>query len=126
MFTLITVIHIVVAVVLVILVLLQDSKGAMGALGGGAASNTVLGAGGGASFLLRLTTVVVCLFAITCISLTRFARNEGSVLDAVGSAPTLEETITGEEASSLTTPEEVSGESEAPEEPLPQTADPTP
>lgn len=75
--------HIVVAVLLIFLVLIQDSKGgAMGGMLGGGSSNTIFGATGAASFLVKLTRYVAILFAGSCIVLTIMSsKKSGSVVD---------------------------------------------
>ena len=85
MITFITLVHLLVAIVLIFLVLIQDSKGgAMGGMlgGGGGGSNSLLGATGAASFLVKLTRATAILFAATCIALTIMSSNSGkSVVD---------------------------------------------
>ncbi len=79
----ITIIHLSVAFVLILLVLLQDSKGgAMGPLGGGGSSQTIFGAGGASSFLVKLTRVTAVTFAATCIGLAYLStQSNKSVID---------------------------------------------
>jgi preprotein translocase subunit SecG len=89
MMTLIAVIHIIVAIALVGLVLIQDSKGggALG-IGGGAGSNSLLGATGAQSLAAKATRWMAVIFALTCISLTVItARQSRSVLDTGGALP---------------------------------------
>lgn len=84
-----TFLHIVVAIILILLVLVQDSKGAMGSTFGGGGSNTLFGATGMDNALTRATKVIVVVFAITCILLTRLSsQNRESVLDIEGHRPT--------------------------------------
>ena len=66
--------HISLCVILVSLVLLQQGKGAdMGAsLGGG--SNSVFGAGGATSLVVKATTIVAILFMATSVLLVRSYR----------------------------------------------------
>ncbi len=82
--TLIAILHIFVAVLLITIVLLQDSKGggAGGAFGGGS-SNTIFGATGAASFLVKVTRGLAVTFMITCIALTLIATHKSnrSVVD---------------------------------------------
>jgi len=81
-FTIVATFHILVAVFLILLVLIQDSKGGAGMFGG--SSNTVMGATGAASFLVKLTRGVAIVFASTCIVLTIMSAKEGkSVIDDV-------------------------------------------
>ncbi len=81
MITFLAIIHILACFGLVTLVLLQDSKGG-GVFTSQATSNSVLGAGGGASLAQTMTKVVAGLFAATCIALSIYsARSEKSVID---------------------------------------------
>ncbi|MBC7742895.1 MAG: preprotein translocase subunit SecG [Bdellovibrionaceae bacterium] len=81
MITFLAVIHIIACLGLVGLVLIQDSKGG-GVFNSQASSNSVLGAGGGASLAQTMTKVVAGLFAATCIALSIIsARTERSVID---------------------------------------------
>ena len=84
MVTIISLVHILIAVVLVLLVLVQDSKGAMGGMlggGGGGGSNSLFGATGAASFIVKVTRYVAVLFAATCIALTIMSTQSTSVVD---------------------------------------------
>lgn len=82
MTTAISVLHILVALTLIFLVLIQDSKGTMGGMMGGGGSNTLFGATGAASFIVKLTRGVAIIFATTCIILTILSSNRsGSVID---------------------------------------------
>ncbi len=81
MITFLAIIHILACLGLVTLVLLQDSKGG-GVFTSQATSNSVLGAGGGASLAQTMTKVIAGLFAATCIALSIYsARVEKSVID---------------------------------------------
>ena len=70
--------HILVALLLIFFVLVQDTKGgAMGGmLGGGSGSNTLFGATGAASFLVKLTRWLAVVFAVTCIMLSIQSTNK--------------------------------------------------
>ncbi|MCH2533069.1 MAG: preprotein translocase subunit SecG [Bdellovibrionales bacterium] len=73
-----SVIHIIMSVLIVVLVLLQDSKGgAMGVFGGGS-SNTVFGASGGTNVLVKITTYLAIVFAVTSIVLANKTSSGGS------------------------------------------------
>lgn len=62
--------HVMISVVLIALVLIQQGKGAeLGATFGSAASQTVFGSQGSASFLLKLTGLLALLFFVTSLSL---------------------------------------------------------
>ena len=93
MLTFLSVIHVIMAVFLIIFVLIQDSKGdgIGGAFGGGGSgnANSVLGATGAVSLLVKLTRWTVVVFAITSIWLTKLTTvDTGSVLDKAGVTPT--------------------------------------
>ncbi len=78
MTALITTIHIVVSVALILIVLLQTGKGAsMGAVFGGAGSQTLFGNTGAASFLGKLTTWAAVIFMITSLSLAYISKSGG-------------------------------------------------
>lgn len=93
MLTFLSVIHVIMAVFLIIFVLVQDSKGdgIGGAFGGGGGgnANSVLGATGAVSLLVKMTRWTVVIFAITSIWLTKLTTvDTGSVLDKAGTTPT--------------------------------------
>ncbi len=70
-FNVILVTHIVLSLVLIALVLLQQGKGAdLGAALGGS-SQSLFGAGGASTVLVRATTIVSILFMITSVSLVK-------------------------------------------------------
>ncbi|MDZ4676606.1 MAG: preprotein translocase subunit SecG [Oligoflexia bacterium] len=88
--TLIAILHIAVALFLIVVVLLQDSKGGgVGGSFGGGSSQTIFGASGAASFMVKLTRVCAVVFMLTCIGLTlMLSRNSGrSVVDSMPVAP---------------------------------------
>lgn len=92
MYTLLILLHVVVAICLIISVLMQSSKGEglAGAFGGGTFSSTVFGGRGAATFLVRATTVLAVIFALTSIGLTfsqRVVRVESAVEKAAGTIP---------------------------------------
>ena len=65
-----TFLHIVVSLFLIGVVLLQSGKGAeMGASFGSSGSQSVFGAGGGTSFLSKLTTSAAVIFMLTSLTL---------------------------------------------------------
>lgn len=70
-----TIFHVIFAIILIGLVLLQQGKGAdVGAVFGGS-SQSVFGAAGANTFLLRATTTVAALFMCTSIFLTANAAH---------------------------------------------------
>lgn len=68
--TLLAVVHIIIAVLLVLVVLVQDSKG--GGLSGIASggNQSIFGATGGATLLVKITRYLAIGFMVTCIALT--------------------------------------------------------
>lgn len=67
---LLTILHVLVSIFLIAVVLLQSGKGAeMGASFGSSGSQSVFGAGGGATFLSKMTTWVAVIFMLTSLTL---------------------------------------------------------
>lgn len=65
-----TILHVVVSLFLIGVVLLQSGKGAeMGASFGSSGSQSVFGAGGGTSFLSKMTTGAAVVFMLTSLTL---------------------------------------------------------
>jgi preprotein translocase subunit SecG len=81
MFTAAIIIHIIVSLVIILAVLLQVGKGATigSTFGGGAASQTVFGTSGGATFLSKVTTACAAIFMITSLFLTYTASKQRDV-----------------------------------------------
>jgi preprotein translocase subunit SecG len=78
MTALIITIHIVVCISLILIVLLQTGKGAsMGAVFGGAGSQTLFGNTGAASFLGKMTTWAAIIFMITSLALAYISKSGG-------------------------------------------------
>ncbi|MEK6645886.1 MAG: preprotein translocase subunit SecG [Candidatus Firestonebacteria bacterium] len=70
MITVLTILHIIISITLILVVLLQSGKGSdLGAMFGGGASQTVFGAGGGKTFMIKLTTGLFITFIITSFML---------------------------------------------------------
>ena len=71
--------HITVCFALIIVVLLQSGKGAeMGASFGASGSQSVFGAGGGNTFMSKLTTSAAIIFMLTSLSLAFISGKSGS------------------------------------------------
>ena len=71
--------HIIVCFALIIVVLLQSGKGAeMGASFGASGSQSVFGAGGGNTFMSKLTTSAAVIFMLTSLSLAFISGKSGS------------------------------------------------
>lgn len=79
MTTLLVVLHVLVCLALIIIVLLQSGKGAeMGASFGAGGSQSVFGAGGGTTFLSKLTTSAAVIFMLTSLTLAFLSGKGGS------------------------------------------------
>jgi len=79
MSTFLIILHVLVCLALIVIVLLQGGKGAqMGASFGAGASQTVFGAGGGQSFMGKLTTGAAVIFMLTSLTLAYFYGQPGS------------------------------------------------
>jgi preprotein translocase subunit SecG len=71
--------HIIVSFALIIVVLLQSGKGAeMGASFGASGSQSVFGAGGGNTFMSKLTTSAAIIFMLTSLSLAFISGKGGN------------------------------------------------
>ena len=91
-----TVFHIIVSLFLIVVVLLQTGKGAeIGAVLGGAGSQTLFGGSGGGNVLSKLTVYAAVLFMVTSVGLTYMhgAGKSESVMDSMVPPPT--ETVDG-------------------------------
>lgn len=74
-----TILHIAVCLFLIGVVLLQSGKGAeMGASFGSSGSQSVFGAGGGTSFLSKLTTSAAVIFMLTSLTLAYISGQSSS------------------------------------------------
>ena len=86
-----TALHVAVSVFLIGVVLLQSGKGAeMGASFGSSGSQSVFGAGGGTSFLSKMTTGAAVIFMLTSLTLAYVSGTPSSssiMSGAVKSAP---------------------------------------
>ena len=79
--------HIIVCFALIIVVLLQSGKGAeMGASFGASGSQSVFGAGGGNTFMSKLTTSAAIIFMLTSLSLA-FISGKGGSSSIMSKAP---------------------------------------
>jgi preprotein translocase subunit SecG len=71
--------HIFVSIALIIIVLLQAGKGAdLGATFGTGASQSLFGAGGGSTFMGKMTASAAIVFMITSLSLAYLSGKSGS------------------------------------------------
>ncbi|WP_183354911.1 preprotein translocase subunit SecG [Geomonas silvestris] len=79
--------HVVVCLALIVVVLLQSGKGAeMGASFGASGSQSVFGAGGGNTFMSKVTTSAAIIFMLTSLSLA-FISGKGSSSSIMSKAP---------------------------------------
>jgi preprotein translocase subunit SecG len=90
MTTLLITLHVIVSIALIIIVLLQMGKGAeVGASFGAGASQTILGASGGANFMSKVTAGAAVIFMLTSLSLAYFYGTPGadSIMPSQVAAP---------------------------------------
>jgi len=74
-----TILHIAVSIFMIAVVLLQSGKGAeMGASFGSSGSQSVFGAGGGSTFLSKMTTGVAVIFMLTSLTLAYLSGQPSS------------------------------------------------
>ncbi len=100
MIIVLTILHVAVSFFLIGVVLLQSGKGAeMGASFGSSGSQSVFGAGGGTTFLSKMTTGAAIIFMLTSLSLAYFSGQpssssimSGKSKPAPASAPTQQPT----------------------------------
>lgn len=75
----ISILHVVVSIFMIAVVLLQSGKGAeMGASFGSSGSQSVFGAGGGTTFLSKMTTGAAVIFMLTSLSLAYLSGQPSS------------------------------------------------
>lgn len=73
------ILHVIVSVALIAIVLLQSGKGAeMGASFGASGSQSVFGAGGGSTFMSKLTTGAAIIFMLTSLTLAYRSSHQGT------------------------------------------------
>jgi preprotein translocase subunit SecG len=74
-----TILHIAVSIFMIAVVLLQSGKGAeMGASFGSSGSQSVFGAGGGSTFLSKMTTGAAVIFMLSSLTLAYISGNPSS------------------------------------------------
>jgi preprotein translocase subunit SecG len=79
MIILLTILHVVVSIFMIAVVLLQSGKGAeMGASFGSSGSQSVFGAGGGTTFLSKMTTGAAIIFMLTSLTLAYISGQPSS------------------------------------------------
>jgi len=79
MYVILVILHIIVSIALIAIVLLQSGKGAeMGASFGAGGSQSVFGAGGGSTFMSKMTTGAAIIFMLTSLTLAYLSGKSGS------------------------------------------------
>ena len=82
------ILHILVSIALIAIVLLQSGKGAeMGASFGAGGSQSVFGAGGGSTFMSKLTTGAAIIFMLTSLTLAYRSTQPGTSSIMTGKGP---------------------------------------
>ena len=105
LYSILVAIDVLLAIGIIGLVLIQQGKGAdVGAAFGSGASGTVFGARGSASFLTRVTAILVTLFFINSLVLAYLASHRpvaesviDTVQETVGEVPGVENIVDGDE-----------------------------
>ena len=93
MTVLLTILHVLVSLFLIAVVLLQSGKGAeMGASFGSSGSQSVFGAGGGTTFLSKMTTGAAIIFMLTSLTLAYLSGqpSSSSIMSKKGKTATTE------------------------------------
>ena len=79
MYIFLVIVHIIVSVAMIAIVLLQSGKGAeMGASFGAGGSQSVFGAGGGNTFMSKMTTGAAIIFMLTSMTLAYMSSHTGT------------------------------------------------
>ncbi len=79
MYVFLVIVHIIVSIALIAVVLLQSGKGAeMGATFGASGSQSVFGAGGGTTFMSKMTTGAAIVFMLTSLYLAYLSSHTGT------------------------------------------------
>jgi len=118
-----TFLHVAVSIFLIGVVLLQSGKGAeMGASFGSSGSQSVFGAGGGTSFLSKMTTGAAVIFMLTSLTLAYVSGmpSTSSIMSgAAKSAPAKTEQPTAPTKDAPAAPKPVQGQPAAPAQTTP-------
>ena len=86
-----TILHVLVSIFMIAVVLLQSGKGAeMGASFGSGGSQSVFGAGGGTTFLSKMTTGAAVIFMLTSLTLAYISGqpSSSSIMSGKGKSAT--------------------------------------
>ncbi|HIJ80578.1 MAG TPA: preprotein translocase subunit SecG [Desulfuromonadales bacterium] len=116
MLIVITFLHVFVSIFLISVVLLQSGKGAeMGASFGSSGSQSVFGAGGGTTFLSKMTTGAAIVFMLTSLTLAYLSGlpSSSSIMSGKGKATAPAPASTAAPALPATAPAQPAGASPA-------------
>src|SRR5512136_1263184 len=103
MIYLLVTIHIIVSIALIAIVLLQSGKGAeMGASFGASGSQSVFGAGGGNTFMSKMTTGAAIIFMLTSLTLAYLSGKSGT--SSIMSTKSSEKAASQKQSAPLNTP----------------------
>jgi preprotein translocase subunit SecG len=100
-----TILHVIVSLLLIGVVLLQSGKGAeMGASFGSSGSQSVFGAGGGTSFLSKLTTSAAVIFMLTSLTLAYLSGqpSSSSMMSGKGKSAPVQAPVSQKEGTATT------------------------
>lgn len=82
MMTLLAIVHVLACIALVVLTLMQDSKGG-GMFASQSSSNSVLGATGGTTLIVKMTKIISALLLVTCLAFAvMYSKSQKSVIDS--------------------------------------------
>ena len=113
MYIFLIIIHVIVSVALIAVVLLQSGKGAeMGASFGASGSQSVFGAGGGNTFMSKMTTGAAIIFMLTSLSLAYLSGKSGS--SSIMSSKSVTKTAPQKQTTPLQLPEQGQSSKQSP------------
>ena len=116
MIYLLIILHVIVSIALIAIVLLQSGKGAeMGASFGASGSQSVFGAGGGNTFMSKMTTGAAIIFMLTSLTLAYLSGKSGT--SSIMSSRSASKAAPQKQPAPLTPP--VQGQTAKPAQPTP-------
>ena len=119
MFTVLVVIHVLISIVLILAILIQPAKGGdIGAVFGGGAAQSLLGATGGKAMIVKITFGLAIVFAVLSLTL--------ALLVPSGRGGVLKEVFEERAKQPLSTPLDTTPSPEAPPAELPPAESPEP
>ena len=84
LYNIVLVVHVINVVLLIVIVLIQTGKGSeVGFAFGSGAAQTMLGSGGGKSFITKLTIILAVLFMVTSVTLALFQSRKAASYEGV-------------------------------------------